>query len=107
MRGPPKVEAVLRAIASTRYVMKLYVAGHSPRSRSAIANITVICEAYLPGRYDLEVIDLYQQSQLARDEQIIAIPTLIREFPLPPRRIVGDLSNTERVLAGLDLRSKP
>jgi circadian clock protein KaiB len=83
------------------------VAGHSPRSRSAIANITVICEAYLPGRYDLEVIDLYQQSQLARDEQIIAIPTLIREFPLPPRRIVGDLSNTERVLAGLDLRSKP
>lgn len=94
-----------RKAASSRYVLKLYVAGHSPKSVNAIANIKNICEANLPGRYVLDVIDLYQQPQLARGEQIIAVPTLIRTHPSPLRRIIGDMSNTERVLAGLDMRS--
>lgn len=105
-RAQPSVDTALRAVASTRYLLKLYVAGQSPRSVSAIANIKTICEEHLQGRYELEVIDLYQQPQLALGEQIIAIPTLIRKLPPPLRRIIGDLSNTERVLVGLDLRSK-
>jgi circadian clock protein KaiB len=86
--------------------LKLYVAGQSPKSVNAIANIKSICEEHLQGRYELEVIDLYQQPQLAQGEQIIALPTLIRKLPPPLRRIIGDLSNTERVLVGLDLQSK-
>ena len=104
-RAQPKVKTALRAVASTRYNLKLYVAGQSPKSVSAIANIKKICEEHLQGRYELEVIDLYQQPQLALGEQIIAIPTLLRKLPSPLRRIIGDLSNTERVLVGLDLRS--
>jgi len=102
----PDVKDALRTVASTRYILKLYVAGQSPKSVNAIANIKNICEEYLHGRYELEVIDLYQQPQLALGEQIIAVPTLIRKIPPPLRRIIGDLSNTERVLVGLDLRSK-
>jgi len=105
-RAQPNVDTALRIVASTRYLLKLYVAGQSPRSVSAIANIKRICEEHLQGRYELEVIDLYQQPQLALDEQIIAVPTLIRKLPPPLRRIIGDLSNTERVLVGLDLRSE-
>jgi circadian clock protein KaiB len=84
----------------------LYVAGYSPKSVSAITNIKKICEENLQGRYELDVIDLYQQPQLAQGEQIIAVPTLIKKLPPPLRRIIGDMSNTERVLVGLDIRSK-
>jgi circadian clock protein KaiB len=105
---PPqtKVTTARRKAASRRYVLKLYVAGRSPKSVNAIANIKTLCEANLRGRYVLEVIDLYQQPQLAQGEQIIAIPTLIRKLPTPLRRIIGDMSNTKRVLVGLDIRSE-
>jgi circadian clock protein KaiB len=102
----PKVMRAPRKAASRPYILKLYVAGQSPKSVNAIANIKKLCEAYLPGRYVLDVIDLYQQPQLAQGEQIIAVPTLIRTRPSPIRRIIGDMSNTERVLVGLDIRSK-
>ncbi|MDT8375273.1 MAG: circadian clock protein KaiB [Mariprofundaceae bacterium] len=92
--------------APPHYILKLYVAGQSPKSVNAIANLKNICEENLHGRYELEVIDLYQQPQLAQGDQIIAVPTLIRKLPPPLRRIIGDLSNTERVLVGLDIRSK-
>lgn len=85
------------------YILRLYVAGESPKSVRAIANIKKICEESLQGRYELEVIDLYQQPQLAQGDQIIAVPTLIKKLPPPLRRIIGDMSNTERVLVGLDL----
>jgi circadian clock protein KaiB len=85
----------------------LYVIGTSPQSVSAINNIKNICEEHLQGRYELEVIDLYQQPQLAHGEQIIASPTLIKKLPLPLRRVIGDMSNVERVLVGLDLRQRP
>jgi len=102
----PNVKTAPRKIASSRYVLKLYVAGQSPKSMNAITNIKRICEENLKGRYDLDVIDLYQQPQLAQGEQIIALPTLTRKLPVPLRRIIGDMSNTERVLVGLDIRSK-
>jgi circadian clock protein KaiB len=89
-----------------RYVLRLYVAGQTPKSVLAIVNIKKICEENLKGRYMLDVIDLYQQPQLAQGEQIIALPTLIKKLPPPLRRIIGDMSNTERVLVGLDLRKK-
>lgn len=100
------VTTARRKAASSRYILKLYVAGQAPKSVNAIANIKRICEEHLQGRYQLEVIDLYQQPQLALGEQIIAVPTLLRKLPTPLRRIIGDLSNIERVLVGLDLRSK-
>jgi circadian clock protein KaiB len=102
----PKVTRAPRNAASSRYVLKLYVAGQSPKSVNAIANMKKLCEANLQGRYVLDVIDLYQQPQLAQGEQIIAVPTLIRKLPSPLRRIIGDMSNTERVLVGLDIRSE-
>jgi len=105
-RAQSNVKTVLRKVTLTRYILKLYVAGQSPKSVNAIANIKKICEEHLQERYELEVIDLYQHPQLALGEQIIAIPTLVRDLPLPLRRIIGDLSNTERVLVGLDLRSE-
>lgn len=95
-----------RAAESSRYVLRLYVAGQTPKSVLAIANIKRICEEELQGQYDLAVIDLYQQPQLAQGEQIIAVPTLIKKLPPPLRRIIGDMSDTERVLVGLDLRNK-
>lgn len=88
------------------YVLRLYVTGVTPNSVRALANIKRICEEHLQGRYQLEVIDLYQQPELAATEQIIAAPTLIKELPLPLRRVIGDMSNSERVLVGLDLRRK-
>jgi circadian clock protein KaiB len=99
-------KAAPRKAASSHYILKLYIAGHSPKSVNAITNIKKICEENLQGRYELEVIDLYQQPQLAQGEQIIAVPTLIRKLPIPLRRIIGDLSNTECVLVGLDIRTK-
>lgn len=89
-----------------RYVLRLYVTGMTPRSTEAFTAIKALCEEHLKGRYDLEVIDIYQHPQLAQDEQIIAVPTLIRELPAPLRRLIGNLSDRERVLLGLDLRRK-
>jgi circadian clock protein KaiB len=88
-----------------RYVLRLYVTGLTQRSVEAIANVRQLCQSRLAGRYDLEVIDVSQQPSLARSEQIVATPTLVRQLPLPLRRLIGDLSDTERVLAGLDLKA--
>jgi circadian clock protein KaiB len=88
------------------YVLRLYVAGTTPRSARAIKVIKRICEENLKGGYDLEVIDIYQQPALAQGEQIIAVPTLIKKLPAPLRRFIGDLSNEERILVGLDLKPK-
>lgn len=88
------------------YVLRLYVTGATSRSRRAIMNLDDICKRYLKGHYDLEIIDVFQKPTLAKDEQIIAAPTLIRKLPLPIRRIVGDLSNREAVLLGLDLKRR-
>ena len=87
-----------------QYVLRLYVAGMTPRSRRAIENVSKVCAEHLEGRYNLEVIDIYQQPSLAKGEQIIAVPTLIKELPAPLRRLIGDMSNAERLLVGLDLR---
>lgn len=89
-----------------KYVLRLYVAGINPRSSAAIRNVTAICEENLHGRYDLEIIDIYQQPTLAKGEQIIAAPTLIKKLPSPLRRFIGDLANKDRILVGLDLRPK-
>ena len=97
-------EAALGAADTTRYVLRLYVTGLTPRSLVAIESTKRTCEEYLKGRYDLEVIDLSKHPSLAEGEQIIAAPTLIKRLPLPLRRLVGDLSDQERVLFGLDLR---
>jgi circadian clock protein KaiB len=86
-----------------RYILRLYVTGMTPRSARAVNNLRAICDEYLEGRYDLEVVDIYQQPVLTKGEQIIAAPTLIKKLPLPMRRIIGDMSNRERVLLGLDL----
>lgn len=100
-------ENVLAAGTQTeKYVLRLYVAGVTPRSSAAIRSITQICEEHLKGRYELEIIDIYQRLPLARGEQIIAAPTLIRKLPSPLRRIIGDMANKDRVLLGLDLRPK-
>jgi len=101
-----ELEAVPSQPTATRYVLRLYVVGMTPKSTRAITNIKAICEEYLRGRYALEVVDVYQQPRLAQGEQILAIPTLVKKLPLPLRTLVGDLSNTERVLLGLDLRRK-
>lgn len=98
--------AATRRRAAGEYRLRLYVAGLTSRSRSAIANITRICEEYLPGRYELEVIDVFRRPLLAREEQIVATPTLLRTLPLPLRRLIGDLSEKDRVLVGLDLRAE-
>jgi circadian clock protein KaiB len=84
--------------------LRLYVAGKSPKSMAAFANLKKLCEEHLPGRYQIEVIDLIEQPQLAAGDQIVAIPTLVRKLPQPLRKIVGDLSNIERTLVGLQLR---
>jgi circadian clock protein KaiB len=88
------------------YVLRLYIAGMSARSSRAVMNIKEICENSLSSHYDLEVIDIYQQPKLAKGEQIIAAPTLVKELPLPLRKFIGDLSNTEKLLIGLDLKPK-
>lgn len=86
-----------------RFVLRLYVTGTTARSMRAIANLRRLCEQHLAGRYDLKVVDVYQQPELAAREQLVAAPTLIKQSPLPLRRLVGDLSDQRRVLAGLDL----
>jgi circadian clock protein KaiB len=86
------------------YLLRLFVSGCTPRSQRAIDNLRNICERYLEGRYRIEVVDLYQSPGLAHDEQIIAIPTLLKVRPFPPRRVIGDLSQVDKVLHGLDIR---
>ncbi len=98
------IQAAAADMKEERYTLRLYVTGTTPRSNRAIVNIRKICEEHLAGRYELEVIDIYQQPILAEGEQIIAAPTLIKSLPLPLRRFIGDMSNTERILVGLDLR---
>ncbi len=95
-----------RRRASTRYVLRLYVTGASRTSRRAIERVREICERRLAGKYELEVVDIYQLPALAKDEQIIATPTLIRVLPAPLRRFIGDLSKIENVFFGLDVREK-
>jgi len=92
------------ATASRKLVLRLYVAGTSTRSTRAIQNAKQICEDHLAGRYELEVIDIFQQPKLAKDDQILAVPTLIKKLPLPLRRFIGDLSDRDLLLVGLDLR---
>ena len=92
-----------KAPLADRYVLRLYLSGMTPRSARAVKNLQAICDEYLEGRYDLEVVDIYQQPVLTKGEQIIAAPTLLKKLPLPMRRIIGDMSNKERVLLGLDL----
>ena len=89
--------------ATEPYILRLYVAGLTPRSARAVENLHAICKTYLEGRYELDVIDIYQQPVLTKGEQIVAAPTLIKKLPLPMRRIIGDMSNRDRVLLGLDL----
>jgi len=88
-----------------RWNLRLYVAGQTPKSVTALANLKKICEQHMDGEYHIEVIDLMKNPQLAQKDQILAIPTLIRELPTPIQRIIGDLSNTERVLVGLNVQS--
>ena len=104
---PATGDGAARALAAERYVLRLYVTGMTARSARAIKNLQAICREYLDGRYDLDVIDIYQQPVLTRGEQIVAAPTLIKKLPLPMRRLVGDMSDRERVLLGLDLVTAP
>ncbi|MCU0653201.1 MAG: circadian clock KaiB family protein [Candidatus Pacebacteria bacterium] len=106
MEAKKKLNMLSKNEMSGSYVLRLYVTGTTPRSLRAISNIKKICDKYLKNRYDLEIVDIYKQPMLAEGEQIIAAPTLIKKLPLPLRRIIGDMSNAERVLLGLDLRSK-
>jgi circadian clock protein KaiB len=101
-----RLEKASRAPRREKHVLRLYVTGMTSRSLQAIDNIKKICEEHLQGRYDLEVVDIYQQPSLAKGEQIIATPTLIRKLPLPLRRFIGDLSSREKILLGLDLKPR-
>ena len=100
-----RFEQALKKMSTEKYVLRLYVAGMSPKSLEAIENIKRICDENMPGRYELEVIDLYQQPIFAKDGQIVAAPTLIKELPPPLKKLVGNLSNTEKTLVGLDLHT--
>jgi len=99
-------EKALSLSPTGKYVLRLYVAGATPRSRQAILRVRQLCDTDLKGRCDLEIIDVYQQPILARDGQIVATPTLVRELPRPLRRLIGNLSNTTNLFGGLDLETK-
>jgi circadian clock protein KaiB len=106
-RGPSKASRPKRKAAkgeADKWVLRLYVAGQTPKAIAAFKNLTVICNEQLEGKYSIEVIDLLENPGLARDHQILAVPTVVRKLPEPVRNVIGDLSNTERVLVGLDLR---
>ena len=108
-KKPSTTEVFAKSLAQPpkeRYSLRLYVTGMTPRSTEAVATIRAICEEHLLGRYDLQVIDIYQHPALAKDEQIIAVPTLVKKLPAPLRHLIGNLSDEERVLLGLDLRRK-
>ena len=100
-------EESLKKAGKESYVLRLYVSGMTPKSLRAVANVKKICEEELSGRYVLEVVDIYQQPELAKQAEIVATPTLIKKLPLPLRRLVGNMANKEKVLVGLDLRPKP
>ena len=99
------LEAASRDAKEQHYTLRLYVAGLTPRSQEALRTVTTICEERLAGRYDLEVIDIYQQPVLAKGDQIIAVPTLIKKLPIPLRKMIGNMADMDKVLVGLDLRS--
>jgi circadian clock protein KaiB len=99
-------KAAAASAPEQRYLLRLFVTGMTPRSTEAITAIKAICEHHLRGRYDLEVIDIYQHPELAKEAQIIAAPTLVKQLPEPLRRLIGNLSDTERVLMGLDLSAR-
>lgn len=92
---------------SKQYNLRLYIAGQTPKSIAALANLRRICDEHMKGQYEVEVIDLMESPHLAQKDQIVAIPTLVRQLPEPLKRIIGDLSNTQRVLVGLDLQPRP
>lgn len=100
------LEAASRDAKVQPYILRLYVTGLNPRSQEAIRTVTAICEEHLAGKCDLEVIDIYQNPMLAKGEQIIAAPTLIKKLPLPLRKIIGNMADKEKILVGLDLRPK-
>lgn len=104
-RTPAKKSSRAARTKSNTIVLRLYTAGHTPKSVAAMENLNRICDEHLKGRYAIEVIDLVQNPKLARDDQIVAIPTLVKKVPAPLRKLIGDLSNTERVLVGLDIRT--
>jgi circadian clock protein KaiB len=109
MKKTRDVEAFEQGVKEARekkYLLRLYVAGATPKSTQAIMNLKKICEEHLSGRYDLEVVDIYQQPVLAKGEQIIAVPTLIKKLPLPLRRFIGSMADVERILVGLDLKPR-
>jgi len=99
-------EKTLQTQHNEKYILRLYVTGMTPKSINAIENIKKICEENLKGRYELEVVDIYQQPEYAKKEEIIAAPTLIKKLPLPLRKFIGDMSNKEKILVGLDLVPK-
>jgi circadian clock protein KaiB len=99
-------EEALKNPGEKKYVLRLYVAGVTPKSTEAVFNIKKICEEHLKGRYELEVIDIYQQPVLAKGEQIIAAPTLVKKLPPPLRKFIGSMRDVERILVGLDLKPK-
>ena len=108
-RGRTSTEEFEKAAAKrdrAKYVLRLYVTGMTPKSTQAIANVQKLCEEHLAGGYELKVIDIYQQPQLVKGEQIIATPTLIKKLPLPLRKLIGDMSDTEKLLVGIDLKHK-
>lgn len=98
-------ENLVTELSRPRYLFRLYVAGGTSRSSQAITNVRKICEQYLAGCYELEVIDVYQKPAVTKTADLVALPTLIKELPLPSRRFVGDMSNSERIVIGLKLRS--
>jgi circadian clock protein KaiB len=100
------IEPSLRRTRKRKYILRLYITGMTPRSMRAIENVKSICDDYLTGRYELQVIDIYQQPKLAKGEQIIAVPTLIKKLPAPLKRMIGDMADADRVLMGLDLAKK-
>jgi circadian clock protein KaiB len=101
------LEKAVRHQGPQQYLLRLYVTGTTPASSRAIERVRGVCEKHLQGRYQLEVVDIYQKPALAKDEQIIATPTLIRVLPSPLRRFIGDLSKVEKILFGMDVREKP
>lgn len=97
-------EATKDKLEKDKWILRLYVAGQTPKSIAAFNNLKKICEEQLKGKYTIEVIDLLENPQLSRDDQILAVPTLVRKLPVPVRKIIGDLSNTEKVLIGLNIK---
>jgi circadian clock protein KaiB len=106
MKTDKWIEQNVSKTKQKHYVLRLFVAGVSPKSTRAINNIKKLCDEYLEGQYELEIIDIYQQPIIAKDGQILAAPTLVKELPLPLRKFIGDMSDTGKLIVGLDLKSK-